>query len=225
MRTPQEALLGRPSTSSDKQEEVIEEENEVGEEFEEVEGRPSSRPLPPLPGNEAVDFGDEETLVSTPSCPTRAVPPTPIEEEPETPSTASPASFKSHSSLKVLAQFPPVPALPANLPPSPPQAPFDPILLSPGPSGAIDRSKIIVSLETSTVTYKAAFNTLTSRPSFLSAYLQSLVRSQEEEPQSALPRDSQSSFNSIFQKHLASSGLLSSNMMTIHLFLDRPSGP
>ncbi|KAI0699458.1 hypothetical protein BC835DRAFT_1405157 [Cytidiella melzeri] len=225
VRTPQEALAGR-TRSPEKQERILEEENEAGVGHSADEGRPASPPLPPLPGDE----DDEEALSSmssTPSPPSRPVPPTPIEEEPETPSTTSPSSYspKSSTSLRVLDQFPPVPALPANMPPSPPQAPFDPILLSPAPNGAIDRSKIIVSLETATMTYKATLNTLMSRSSFLATYLQSLLRSQEEEPQSSLPRDSQSSFNSIFHKHLASSGLLPSTSTSIHLFLDRPSGP
>ncbi|KAI0347271.1 hypothetical protein BDW22DRAFT_1404881 [Trametopsis cervina] len=232
VRTPQEALLGHKKSPSS-QEQILEEENVAEEDDEQsiYNDRPASPPLPPLPGDE-VDVEEQEQPVrsrsTTPSRPTRPIPPTPIEEEaePETPSPSSPRSrHKSRPSLKVLSEFPPVPALPLNIPPSPPQAPFDPILISPAPAGAVDRSKIIVSIETSTTTYKATLNTLTSRPSFLSSYLQTLMRAQEEEPTSSVPRDSESSFNSIFHKHLASSGLLPPSSTSIHIFLDRPSAP
>lgn len=106
------------------------------------------------------------------------------------------------------------------------------ILVSSVPSSAIDRSKIIVSLETDTKTYRTTLNTLTSRPSFLSAYLNTLLRPRRDSDAesvyshlSDVPSTPDDTFNSIFHNHLTSSGLLPQSSSSMHIFLDRPSAP
>jgi hypothetical protein len=117
----------------------------------------------------------------------------------------------------------------------PPRPPFDPILLSSVPASAIHSSKIIVTLETSTESYRSTLSTLTSRQSLLSEYFTSLFDSASSAhqrdtevssvySQSSDLQDNLDPFNSIFHNHLAASGLLSQPSY-IHIFLDRPSAP
>lgn len=109
--------------------------------------------------------------------------------------------------------------------------PFDPILVGPSPTSSMDPSKIIVSLETATFTQRTTMTTLTSRPSHLSFYLNSLLRKVDPDSASVYSKGSGAStpqdisFNSIFHQHLASSGLLPQASSAIHVFLDRPSAP
>lgn len=231
VRTPQEALAGT-NVSMYETEPRVQSPSRPEDRYE----PPMSPPLPPIP-----DFEDDEeeepeqevkeaehvtpSRSSTPSRPTRAPPPIPVEDN----LLASPPLATRRSSLKSSATnseyFPPVPALPANVPPSPPQPPFEPILLSPIPTGAVDPSKTIVTLETCTSTYRSSLQTLISRPSYLSAYLKSLLPSQDRDDDEESIRDDESAFNSIFHHHLTSSGLLSQSSSNIHIFLDRPSAP
>jgi len=163
-----------------------------------------------------------------PPRPTRAVPVPPVPAP----------SIARRSSLKIISPpeseySPPVPPLPCNVTPSPPQPPFEPILVSPVPTNAIDPTKIIVSLETSTTTHRTTLSTLTSRPSYLSTYLTSLLpRSKRDSDadsvhsdMSAVSDNTHSPFNSVFHNHLTSSGLLPASTSTMHVFLDRPSAP
>lgn len=220
VRTPQEALADTRSVRSL--------ERDIPEEEESEYFPPQSPPLPPLPLED--EEGEVRTVASrssTPSRPTRPCPPVPpTESSPEPSPTPS-----LRPSLKVLDSFPPVPALPANLPSSAPPPPFDAILLSPAPSSISDPSKIIVSIETTTVTYKTTLGTLMSRPSFLSSYLESLLPSlpstEDEDEVSVYSRQSEveGSFHSIFHNHLTTSGLLPPPVSTMHIFLDRPSAP
>ena len=122
--------------------------------------------------------------------------------------------------------FPAVPSLASFPNPSSPP-PFDCILLSPAPPSAIDFSKLLVTLETCTVTHRTTFGTLTSRPSRLASYLKSLFSDVDEEldPEgdSLSSQAENGSFNSIFHNHLTSSGLLSPSAFNVHIFLDRAS--
>ncbi|CAL1700726.1 unnamed protein product [Somion occarium] len=239
VRTPQEALAGSSvSVYDDEDDTPTTQTAPRSTEHYQLPASPTSPPLPPIP-----DFEDDEeeegkepeqeyrertqSRSSTPSRPTRAPPPIPIEEN--APVTSPPLSLRP--SLKSCSPpnseyFPPVPALPANVPPSPPQMPFEPILLSPAPVGTIDPSKIIVSVETCTNTFRTTLQTLTSRPSFLSTYLKSLLPSKEGDDDEVSVRSAaDSAFNSIFHHHLTSSGLLTQTSTNIHIFLDRPSAP
>lgn len=127
--------------------------------------------------------------------------------------------------------FPPVPSLPSNLAPSPSQAPFEVILISPPPTASVDPSKVIVSLETSTMTFRTTLSTLTSRPSLLGTYLKTLIpdrdrdRDMDEMSVYSTQSEENSAFHSIFHHHLTSTGLLSQTSTNMHIFLDRPSAP
>ncbi|KAK7695865.1 hypothetical protein QCA50_000503 [Cerrena zonata] len=230
VRTPQEALAGT-NVSMYETEHTVQTASRSEDRYE----PPMSPPLPPIP-----DFGDNEeeeaevreveqaipSRSSTPSRPTRAPPPVPLEDNART----SPPLVARRSSLKASATnseyFPPVPALPANIPPSPPQPPFESILLSPMPTGAVDPTKVLVTLETCTTTYRTTLQTLISRPSYLSTYLKSLLVSQDrDDDDERSMRDDDSAFNSIFHHHLTSSGLLPQTSGGVHIFLDRPSAP
>ncbi|KAJ3007086.1 hypothetical protein NUW54_g3681 [Trametes sanguinea] len=120
-----------------------------------------------------------------------------------------------------------MPTVPAGVPAAPPQPPFDAILVSPVPNSTLDPSKIIVSLETSTATHKTTMATLVSRPSHMASYLLELFPSNDADTQSVYSNNSdvESSFNSIFNHHLASSGVLTRTSTNLHVFLDRPSAP
>ena len=232
VRTPQEALAGTNVSMYD-----IEPRAQSPLRSEDRYEQPMSPPLPPIPDFEDDEEQESEPEVkeeveqvtpsrsSTPSRPTRAPPPVPVEDSVSTspPMTARRSSLKSSPRNSEL--FPPVPALPANIPLSPPQPPFDAILLTPIPTGSIDPAKVIITLETCTATYRTTLQTLTSRPSYLSTYLKSLLPSQEQDDDDVSIGDDDSAFNSIFHHHLTSSGLLSQTSSNIHIFLDRPSAP
>lgn len=132
--------------------------------------------------------------------------------------------------------FPPVPTVPSHLTGAPPQPPFEPILISPVPSTAIDPSKIIVTLESSTVAHRTALSTLVSRPSHLAVWLGTVFKNSkaeecghaddEDDTRSMYSRASDASgFFSIFHNHLNNAGLLSPTSSSMHIFLDRPSAP
>ncbi|TCD69664.1 hypothetical protein EIP91_006681 [Steccherinum ochraceum] len=240
VRTPQDALAGTSAASAIKSpynaEGVMTERGSPGRAI-----SPNSPPLPPIP-----DFDDDEldsellevqeevqedtrsVRSTTPSRPTRAIPPAPLQEE-----LCEPSPMVRRPSLKSISPlesgyFPPVPSLPANLAPSPSQVPFEAILISPPPTTSVDPSKVIVSLETSTQTYRTTLSTLTSRPSLLGSYLKSFFPAKDEDEDEmsvySTQSDENTSFHSIFHQHLTSSGL-SVTSTNMHVFLDRPSAP
>ncbi|KAI0318694.1 hypothetical protein OF83DRAFT_1170863 [Amylostereum chailletii] len=181
-------------------------------------------------------------LKPTPPCPTRAPPPPPPPPLPQVPAK------EKRVSPPTSLYFPSVPPLPVSLSTPPPQPPFDVILLSPAPSASIDPAKVIVMLETCSATHRTTLATLVSRPSHMSAHLNDLLQPPAREQErahdvdaasihsqdSAFPNTPDSTFHSIFQQHLASSGLLPSSSSPstsstlgsmMHVFLDRPSTP
>ncbi|KAH8118577.1 hypothetical protein DFH11DRAFT_683638 [Phellopilus nigrolimitatus] len=172
-------------------------------------------------------------------------------------SAAGPGSRVSESDC-----FAAAPQLPIDLASALPQPPFEPVLMSNLPANMhkTDPGKLIVVLETGTATLKSTLKTLTARPSYLASYLTDLVGSTNTsaDPVAQTPRDeladggdgasmySQRSefhdsdddenyagFNSLFQDHLASTGIMKSRQpkrradatSVIHVFLDRPSEP
>ncbi|KAH9938169.1 uncharacterized protein B0H18DRAFT_965888 [Fomitopsis serialis] len=222
VKTPQEALAGSRCFSPFRAE--LEPDEDEGCEDEQRED--ASPPLPPIPAESPI--ATELPRSHTPPRPTRPVPECP----PVSPSVSESSSTSTYAgssespvtltasplrpSLKTRSPqpseyFPPVPALPANLSGSPPQPP------------------VIVSLETSTMTHRTTLSTLMSRPSFLSTFLKDLLpaRRRDSDATSIYSEVSEadSSFNSIFHQHLASSGLLSQATTAMHVFLDRPSAP
>ena len=97
---------------------------------------------------------------------------------------------------------PPVPPLPVEVfLPS-----FNPILLEFHPENVLEWSQTIVTLETSTETYRTTWSTLMTYPSNLSRYLESLLLGQQTHEVSQ-SEDSKGS-----QSHVGA-----------HIFLDRPS--
>lgn len=211
---------------------------------------PGSPPLPPVPyaskssPNLPVLSEMGELLPMrregrrTPS-PTRSKPLRPC---PEPPVHATGPTLKSTSPSQ-----PAVPVLPLNVTPTPPQPPFTPILLSPVPDVLLDLSSLIVTLDTSTCSFRTTYATLTSRPSHLAQYLQALARSAHEREKrkfrdTLVEEDEEfadgdevddghslsaptTPFASLFAAHLASTGLLPQSGGMLHLFLDRPSAP
>lgn len=106
--------------------------------------------------------------------------------------------------------------------------PFDPILFSDLPDHLVDRSKVVVTIETCTVTYRTTIATLTCRPSFLSSYVDSLFPRQRTDSTASSVYSTSSDDISTFKRHLASQGLLaapSNTPISLHIFLDRPSTP
>ncbi|KAF8843135.1 hypothetical protein BDN67DRAFT_964777 [Paxillus ammoniavirescens] len=237
VRTPQEALSssGQPFGLISEEEEVKTEvllQDMAGDEGRHLLSLPASPPLPPLPLSDSslLDDGACSNAINLPlrehippSCPTRPLPPAPVEaRRPSLKPRLRPSSSGSSN---------PVPALPTNIAPTPPQPPFDAILLSSAPDSAIDPSKIVITLETCTMTYRTSLRSLTSRPSYLSSYITSLL-SPASETASIYSNASDASlaqqnnrFNSAFYDHLASSGCLRQSSTNIHVFLDRPSAP
>ncbi|KZT74370.1 hypothetical protein DAEQUDRAFT_742558 [Daedalea quercina L-15889] len=233
VKTPQEALA---EPDEDETCEVAKDEESVHV----PPRRPESPPLPPIPAESPI--ATEAPSSCTPPRPTRPVPecpsvsPSVSESSSVSTYTGSPESplrpslkARSPQPSEYLTESPPVPALPANLSCSPPQTPFDAILLSPPLTGHVDPSKVIVSLESSTLTHRTTLSTLMSRPSFLATFLKDLLpacrRDSDATSIYSEASEAESSFNSIFHQHLASSGLLSQASTTMHVFLDRPSAP
>jgi len=243
VRTPREALAGSGVTyDSDSDPGDLDEKRPVDDEGEELDDDEDeddeddcgaldsgkalssySPPLPPLPPSKASSVLPlKEASPSRPNRPTR--PPPPSTEPPIRPvlKRTSPSNSSDFS--------PPVPPVPSSLSPLPP---FECILVSPAPSGAIDASKIIVTLETCTATHKTTLSTLTSRPSHLADYLKSLLQpGRDSDAVSVHSRTSEyfcstpdTAFNSIFHNHLTASGLIPHFASSIHIFLDRPSAP
>ncbi|KAF5387769.1 hypothetical protein D9615_000470 [Tricholomella constricta] len=178
----------------------------------------ASPPLPPLPMPEEAesDFLEAEPEApKQPPKPTRAPPPAP-------PHSLRPSLKAKPAQITEDATH--IPPLPANISPSPVPPPFRPILVSEVPTGAVDPSKIIVTLETSTTVHKTTLDTLRSRPSHLSKYLSFLFPSQRASAASSI-YSTASDDMSTYRYHLTSQGLLPQASFSVHIFLDRPSAP
>lgn len=178
-----------------------------------------SSPLPEIPIDcrESSTGSDEDELAGI-SWPT---PPSHTSPLPSQRSLRPSLKAKSQSSIDVFR----VPALPAHLAQSPPQPPFEPVLISGVPSGMIDTSTVLVTLETCTATYKSTLKSLTSRPSQLCSYLHSLFPRLRQNSDASSIYSTASDDMSSYRNHLASQGLLPQAPVTIHIFLDRPSAP
>ncbi|KAI9574470.1 hypothetical protein HD554DRAFT_2011261 [Boletus coccyginus] len=234
VRTPQEALSGstRPFglISEDGVEPDILLHDTEKSETRFLPSLPPSPPLPPLPDIPHTE-GLGDRLSGSPS----SIPLSDHAPHPRSLGSQSPAAHPS--SQPTLLAHPHVTSRSIPSPPPvdtdviPPQPPFEPILLSPIPDGAIDPSKLIVTLETCTTTFRTSLRSLVSRPSHLSRYITSLLSPVSETASiysntsdaSSVPRSN--GFNSVFRDHLASSGFLSQPSTGIHVFLDRPSAP
>lgn len=189
---------------------------------------PTSPPLPPLPLPET----DEDTLFEpespgskTPPRPVRAPPPPSISQISQTHPPSRRSSMKSHSrAISTADDAPTVPPLPAHIVASSQPPPFHAILVSDPPSMIMDASKIIVTLETCTATYRTTLSTINSRPSHLSKFLSSILTLSDHKSARSSVYSTESDDLAMYRRHLTSQGLLphSSN---IHLFLDRPSTP
>ncbi|KAL0070708.1 hypothetical protein AAF712_001929 [Marasmius tenuissimus] len=155
---------------------------------------------------------------SSPPRPSRACPPVP--HDPPRPSLKS----SPYCSTEDVSEIPP---LPANIIPSVLQPEFQAILLSDVPTGQVDFSKTVITLETCTQTYRTTMDTLTSRPSHLSAYLISLFPRKRSDSNASSVYSTSSDDMSMYRNHLASQGLISSQKLptNLHIFLDRPSAP
>ncbi|KAI5124838.1 hypothetical protein M0805_005468 [Coniferiporia weirii] len=154
------------------------------------------------------------------------------------------------------------PQLPIDLASALPQPPFEPVLMSNLPANMhkTDPRKLIIVLETSGAMLKSTLSTLTARPSCLATYLIDLVAStnaeggsfsqaqtpSEEVAEGVSPHsqrseflesdyddESYAGFDSLFQNHLATAGIINprrpkrraDSTSVIHLFLDRPDAP
>lgn len=238
VRTPQEALSGTSALFSEG-----DDGGQRGSAFEAPSEATGSSPLsggsPPVPSKSSLESSTSTIFASTycsssslpskdasaPPCPNRPPPPVPTSS-----STVLRPVIKARTSPSLAENMPPVPPLPVNVSATPPQPPFEPILLSPVPSSAIDPSKIIVTIETSSATHRTTLRTLISRPSYLSNYVTSLlprksVAASLYSNASDISELPDNSFNAMFHDHLASSGFISQSTMNIHVFLDRPSAP
>lgn len=232
VRTPQEALSGSSRTFELISEEGIKEDillDDTEKNQNRLPPLPSSPPLPPLPDISDAEAEDKQSISTT------SVPLSDSVPHPRSSSSASPAPRRSSSRPTLLANSRApshsIPVLPADVDPIPPQPPFEAILLSSIPDGAVDPSKLIVTLETCTTTYRTLLRSLISRPSHLSRYLTSVL-TPASETASMYSNASDTSltqhsnwFNSVFREHLTSSGCLPQSPTGIHVFLDRPSAP
>ncbi|TFK43479.1 hypothetical protein BDQ12DRAFT_731497 [Crucibulum laeve] len=245
VRTPDEALreTGVRLTYDGKANEQAREASARVKEFdskkratapEEPPSPPTSPPLPPLPmpgdnEEEILEAETEAEPMKMPPRPTRAPPSAP--SLPPTNNQPSPSfqpslrpSLKQRTSSSAEETFP-VPPLPANIPLCPSSPPFRPILMSEVPGGQVDPSKIIVTIETCTTTFKTTLETIYSRPSHLSSYVSSLFPRQRSHSTASSVYSTASDDMEAYHHHLASQGLLSQASFNLHIFLDRPSAP
>lgn len=186
---------------------------------------PTSPPLPPLPLPE----DDEERLLGSRSSGSKTPPPSRTPPLAATPLQRSPSK---RSSMKVpraisitnsnMDEPPTVPPLPPHIAASTQPPPFSPILISEPPPSILDASKVIVSLETCTTTFKTTLATINSRSSHLSDYLSALFSDTKSVSSSVYSTESDDV--ALYRHHLTSQGLvpITSN---VHIFLDRPSAP
>jgi hypothetical protein len=188
----------------------------TSEEEDEIPSPPDSPPLPTLPEEKSPFHFDTAPLQPFTLRPSRVVP--------ATPTLVLRPSLKTKRTESADTSFV-VPALPANISSTPVPPPFNPILVSEAPSSTADRSRIIVSLETCTATYKTTLDTLSSRPSFLSSYIASLFGRRRSDSVASSVYSTESADMSTYRHHLASQGLLPQSSSSVHIFLDRPSDP
>jgi hypothetical protein len=254
VRTPHDALGGMYQEEDSEQvpdldiQGVDSNESQESEDVSMPRKQHESRALPPLPLNinhpyrsaSADDLPRRQSASTRAQRPTRPPPPPPPPVHP-LPTAPSLGSSELRPSLKRISPssmvcFPPVPAVPAHLMVTSPQPAFEPILVGTVPTAAIDPSKIIVTVESSTVSHRTALNTLMSRPSHLATWLSKTIkgshaeetslREEEEDRMSTFSHQSDATdFHSIFHNHLHSAGLLSPISSSLHVFLDRPSAP
>ncbi len=183
---------------------------------EEKPGSPASlagRTLPPLPSDlDSDDDGervDEYRASSSqdvrlpPQYPKRAPPPCPIDL------STTRAPFRTSSPVQV------------------PSPPFRVLLVSAPPNSTVDRSKVLVTLETCTTTFRTTLDTLLAQPSYLSEYLLSLFPPPRNMSCSSsiysTGSEGEHEMQETYRNHLISQGLLSKSPFNLHLFLDRPS--
>ncbi|KAF7352741.1 hypothetical protein MVEN_01240300 [Mycena venus] len=189
------------------------------EDEDEIPSPPDSPALPPIPSPAKSAFHFDPPPRQTFTLPVR-----PNRAVPSTPTLVLRPSLKTKRTESVDASSV-VPALPANIPSTPAPPAFNPILLSEPPSSTVDRSKIIVSLETCTATYKTTLDTLSSRPSHLSNYITSLFGRRRSDSIASSVYSNESADLSTYRQHLVSQGLLPQSSSSVHIFLDRPSDP
>lgn len=224
VKTPQDALSAQ-FYEEEEECETNSDNVEVEVYLEKVPSAPRSPDLPPIPL--------EQNEPELPLLEEQAIPTAPTQSTPLAPVASTFPSFRPSLNIRssgIQDYSPPVPPFPANITASQVPPPFEPIIVGAPPTSAIDPSKIIVALETSTSTHRTTLKTLTSRSSHLSTYLRSIVSRLDEDTTSVRSHVSDvstpdGSFNSIFHQHLASSGLLSQSSSNIQIFLDRPSAP
>ena len=181
---------------------------------------PNSPPLPPLPLSVAegldvfVDPNLDPQVNHVPLDPSHPPPPAHVR------------SPSLRSSLKVKSSHTPdpVPPLPPNLAATSPPPPFRPILLSETPILPIDPTKVIITLETCTVTYRTSLETINSRPSNLSKYIFSLLPHPPSSTTSSVYSDDSHDM-AAYRHHLKSEGVLIQSSFNLHIFLDRSSAP
>ncbi|KAF9055379.1 hypothetical protein BDZ89DRAFT_1055978 [Hymenopellis radicata] len=169
---------------------------------EEQPGSPASlagRTLPPLP-SELESDDDGERVGEYHTYPKRAPPPCPIDTRPP---------FRTSSPVEV------------------PSPPFRVLLVSEPPNSTVDRSKVLVTLETCTTTFRTTLHTLLAQPSYLSEYLLSLFPPPRNMSCSSsiysTGSEGEHDMQETYRNHLISQGLLSKSPFNLHLFLDRPS--
>jgi hypothetical protein len=230
VRTPEEALHGfRPELSASSSSQTSLQRSGTSASLRKPMDSP---PLPSLPIDFSIASEEEEendnededdnylsTALSWPTPPSR--PSCPLPPSQSQTSLRSSIKVKSQSNIDVFR----VPSLPPHVASSPPQAPFEPVLVSSIPSGIIDPSTVLVTLETCTATYKTTFKTLTSRPSHLADYLFSLFPRPRRSSDASSIYSTASDDMSSYRNHLASEGLLPVAPVTLHIFLDRASAP
>ncbi|KAF7355366.1 hypothetical protein MSAN_01453200 [Mycena sanguinolenta] len=189
------------------------------EEEDEIPSPPDSPPLPPIPSEEksAFQFDDPPRQPFT-------FPPRPDRAVLKTPTLVLRPSLKTRRTDSVDA-LSTVPALPAHISATPVPPAFNPILLSEAPPSTADLSKVIISLETCTATFKTTFDTLSSRPSRLSSYIASLFGRRRSDSLASSVYSTESADLSTYRQHLVSQGLLPQASPLVHIFLDRPSDP
>ncbi|EDR12873.1 uncharacterized protein LACBIDRAFT_323678 [Laccaria bicolor S238N-H82] len=177
---------------------------------------PNSPPLPPLPLSvaEGLDVFVDPQINHVPLDSSHSPPPAHVR------------SPSLRSSLKVKTSHTPdqVPPLPPSLVATSPPPPFRPILLSETPILPIDPTKVIVTLETCTVTYKTSLETINSRPSNLSKYIFSLLPHPPSSTTSSVYSDDSHDM-AAYRHHLKSEGVLIQSSFNLHIFLDRSSAP
>lgn len=202
----------------------------------------NSPPLPPLPTAES----DEERILSSSDYDVRVASPSPkrpaltsARSMPNAPTVGPvpvPRSPSLRPSLKIRstlsadeAVVPPLPSVPAS-----PCPPFKPILMSDLPKLPVDPEKVVITIETCTAAYKTTLETVKSRPSHLSRYLDSLLAQHRSESSASSVYSSDnnnsnlrdgSDIHSVFSHQQQGFLVSHRSFSNIHIFLDRPSSP